>query len=228
MSWTPWFIWRGEDCRDKGIFLYTLPQIIRGKEKIVSHDIPGRAGALTIAQGEDVYEQYIKTFTVGLPWDADPQRVLSWLRGSGEIIFSNEPKYRYFGRIINQVNFDKLGRGWEMKTGTVQIMVQPYKGQYPEESAISLTGFKDVLNPGDVTARPLFEVQSATATIATEKGTLTGLVEGVKVDCETGILTDSTGALYTDAEGEMPLLPTGKSTIEVTGTVKMLPRWRWI
>ena len=58
------FIWKGADCRSKGVTVAAPAQIVRGEERVSHVTIPGRAGELTLTEGDDIYQSYIQTMTI--------------------------------------------------------------------------------------------------------------------------------------------------------------------
>ena len=229
----PYFVWNNVDSRAMGVIVSSYPPIIRPPERAIQQTIPGRAGTLILTEGEDVYDAYIKSFVIGLKPGADAQRVSSWLRGSGAAVFGNEPGYRYFGRILAAVQWDKVG-SWRLKTGGVQMLTQPYKARSPGEPDFTLDESGNIYNPGDVAARPLITVDG-TGDIALSIGDtsleLSDAPTGLQIDCDAGIILTSEGAAW-DGEwaGEFLRIAPGHNaaTIPSGVSITVSPRWRWI
>lgn len=228
----PYFVWRGKDSRAMGVIVSSYPPIIRPVERAVQQTIPGRPGTLTVTQGDDVYDAYVKSFVIGLRPGVDAQAVIGWLRGSGEMVFGNEPGYRYFGRILAAVQFDKVG-AWSLKSGAVQFFAQPYKGRSPKEPDVTVTSSTtSILNPGDVASRPVITVGSAgtlSLAIGDTSLTVTSAPSGLVIDCDAGVML-SGGALWTGSwEGEFLRIPPGAAAVSLTGpSCALAPNWRWI
>ena len=51
-----WFEWNGRRCTEFGIHVSEQPPITVPRERVEQVTIPGRPGTLTIAEGDDVYE----------------------------------------------------------------------------------------------------------------------------------------------------------------------------
>ena len=226
----PWFIWKGEDSRDKGIYVLNLPEIIRGPERAVNHVIPGRAGSVTTTEGEDIYDSYIKTFTIGLHAEGDAQTILRWLRGAGTAVFSNDPCFAYKGRIINQIEISKIGRHWENATATIQMYTEPYKMLYPAEGEKVLANGSEIINIGDVTAHPKYTLTGTGADVTINGLTLEAVTGEVVIDTDTGLITQGGELWDGEATGDMPLLAVGKNVMTISGVdnVTIKPRWRFI
>ena len=229
----PYFVWNNVDSRQMGVIVTSFPPIIRPPERVIQQVIPGRAGSLTLTEGADIYENYIKQFVIGLKPGADAQAVIRWLRGSGEMVFGNEPDKRYFGRILAAVQFDKVG-SWKLKSAGVQFFAQPFKGQNPKEPDFTVSSATTALyNPGDVAARPLITIGSAgnvSIQIGSASMAITSAPAGLKIDCDAGVMVSS-GALWTGSwTGEFLTIAPGNNAVTIAGggTITVTPHWRWL
>ena len=124
-----------------GIAVNTYPPIVKPRERISQVTIPGRQGDLAIPEsnGEPIYEAYLRTVECTLLPDAQLQNVLSWLTGTGSVIFGNEPGMVYTARIVNQISFDKIMRGREHRSFSVPFYCQPLKAAAETEEPVALT-----------------------------------------------------------------------------------------
>lgn len=100
------------DSRDWGLHIPELPPIVQPRRRVEKITIPGRNGTVTREEGEDVYDSYPKTFDIIATDAGKLQSVLSLLRGSGKMIFSNEPEYRYTVSIDEGLQFNRMFRDW--------------------------------------------------------------------------------------------------------------------
>ena len=229
----PWFIWRGVDSRTMGVWVSAQNAPTRASERVNEVTIPGRAGSLTLREGPDCHEGYAKEITITVRSDADFQALTDWLRGDGEVVFSNEPNFAYFAHMAARVRFDRNGNS--LKTATLAFWVHPHKGQYPPEPDITLSASGTIHNPGNVAARPVITV-TFTGTGKVEIGdqemtfTDTDTVNATTlvVDCDSEIITKS-GAIWDGLyDQEFFTLPPGASTYALTGATAVIrPRWRW-
>ena len=233
MCLQPYFIWRGVDSHQMGVIVSSFPPIIRPPERVIQQTIHGRAGAVTLTEGTDIYDSYIKQFVIGLRPGADAQAVIAWLRGSGEMVFGNEPDKRYFGRILAAVQLDKVG-SWRLKSAGVQFYVHPFKGQNPKEPDFTVSSSTTALyNPGDVAARPILVIGSAgdvSIQIGSASLAITGAPAGLVVDCDAGVMV-SAGALWTGSwTGEFLTIAPGNNAVAITGggSITVTPQWRWL
>lgn len=137
-----WFKWKPEGAADytkstnMGIWVGKLPPITKAEEKVEYIDVPGRRDYLTLKEGEDIYVPYLKEMTILVPLfrydaqgytigltEAQIHSISEWLRGSGEIIFSNEENYKYQARIDKPIKFEKVTH--DLLQAKVPIYVQP-------------------------------------------------------------------------------------------------------
>lgn len=223
----PWFNWKNRNSYAEGLWISKLPKITRAKERYQEVTIPGRAGSLMLLEGDDVYESYVKESTVICPNNRSVQKYLEWLRGSGEVIFSNEPDFVYEARIANEVEFERVGNS--LLQAKVKFFVQPYKHRrHPEGDTILIATASTIYNPGNVASRPQVTVNgSSSVTIAGQTMTFGGqATDRLVVDCDAGIVLLS-GEIFTGTvSGDFWRIPPGSS--QVTGACTIFPRWRWV
>lgn len=234
----PYFIWKGQDSRDWGIWVTELPAPTRAKERTEEITIPGRAGALLYKEGDNVHDAYIKECVVTIRSEAAFDGLLEWLSGAGDLILSNEPDRAYTASVAAEVKFTKISNS--LKKATIPFYVHPHKAQFPPESTITLTADGAVYNPGTVASRPLVAVtftQTATVVIGTTPMVFTAhpVAEGesyteetIYVDCDAEIITDSGGIWQGTSSGDFWQIQPGSQSVTLVGaTVVITPRWRW-
>lgn len=215
-----WFSFKNKDSRDFGIRLAEVPPIQRGRERVTQVTIPGRAGTLTLTEGDESFEPYTQGLAFTVPEENVPL-VLSWLKGDGWLTISNDPDRRQMARAVNAVSFKR--KSWKLirSTVTVQLICQPLKeqlhpGEYMIESGIRIA------NTGDVPERPVFTLRgSGDITLAAGGNTLTlsGIEGGCIVDCAMyEVLTlDGKTIITGKSSGDFPYLPVGISPVTFTG-----------
>ena len=67
----PWFIFKNRNSYSEGLWISKLPEIVRAAERYTTVTIPGRAGKLTMLEGEDICDDYIKECVVTCPTEMD-------------------------------------------------------------------------------------------------------------------------------------------------------------
>ena len=232
-----WFIWNGVESRAMDVWVSELPPPTRAAERVEEAEILGRAGTLTVLEGDDVHEGYTKECRITVRSDADFGTLLDWLRGDGEAIFSNEPDRVYYGRIAGEVKFTKVSNS--LKTATIPFSVHPHKGQTPPESDIAVNESTTVYNPGTVASKPIITLtftESATARFGDVTVTLThepaegetAAEETVVMDCDAELVTQDGEIWEGSMTGDFPRLEPGNNEIVLTDcTAVIKPRWRW-
>ncbi|NEZ97911.1 phage tail protein, partial [Clostridium botulinum] len=127
------FIWKGIHSNEKGLKIISLPNITtpeKREEKII---IPGRDGYLTQSDGS--YEGEVKPVEFDIKHD-NFDEIKTWLNGSGEVIFSNEPDRYYKAKIINKLDLARVLE--KFHSGIIQFDCQPF-GYLQEESLQIIT-----------------------------------------------------------------------------------------
>src|SRR5574344_284621 len=81
-------------------------------------------------------------------------KIIQWLSGNGEIIFSNELDKFYNAQILEQIDFTRLLR---FRIATIKVHIKPYK--YSNSEGIETTETTDetsitITNNGNVTSKP--------------------------------------------------------------------------
>ena len=252
-----WFIWNGTDSRDMGVIVTTPAPIVYPAERAETLTVPGRPGFFTRAEGEGVYDGYIKTVGVGNKHWADPRAIAAWLRGSGTLILGSEPGFAYQARVLREASADRAFPG--VYSASVSFMVQPGKAQIPQESDILITAeATPVFNPGDFPARPIYTLTGSgrmTLTITPAETQSSLVINPIDTGWEetlTGAIIDSDAMTVTTPDGEESL--TGITTVYGNGhsglwippratvyisagvtdeygsltSVLLTPRWRWL
>lgn len=112
----------GKDSRDvDGLLIQSLPNISKPLLRTEVEEIDGVDGDRVTALG---YSAYDKVASIGLHGRYNVDDVISFFDSEGEVIFSNEPDKKYRFKMIQQIDFERLGR---FKTAEVAFHVQPFK-----------------------------------------------------------------------------------------------------
>ena len=227
-----------------GLVISTPPRMIPA-ERVESITVPGRPGALLRAEGEAIYDPYVITVQAGNRRTVDPGRLLSWLRGSGDLVFSTEPNRVYQARLINAGQMDRLFTG--VYRGDLQFLCQPLRGQYPPEPPVRVTPSESVTavtlyNPGDAPARSAWTLTGTGDVILSMDDVPAFEIVfpddpggTVLVDTDAGMATMD-GELYANhVSGAFRALwiPTGSHTVTWSGDgtlsyISIATRWRWV
>ena len=225
-----YFIWKNADCRSKGVTLGAPAQIIRGEERVNHVTIPGRAGELTLTEGDDIYQSYIQTVSIQMRGGMRVREILDWLKGDGYITFSGEPDRRQKARVIGAVSMNRHSRNSDYWTGEVQFYCEPLKELLTPATAEITSSGSTVMNAGDVKRRPkITATASSTSMTITANGktlTITGLTSSSQyiIDCEAGMVTNAAGTenLTANSSGSFPELMKGANTVTGSGWSKLV------
>lgn len=228
------FIWKGQNSLDDyGLWIQKLPSRVRPEERHQIVEVPGRSGSLILTEGEDVFDSYADEIVVTCPNTIPINRVMAWLRGSSELVLSNDIDKCRPARIVGEVNFDRDGNS--LLVGTIPFLFQPFRqSRFPEHTdRKTITGASaTIINLGDVASRPKVSITGSgnnTITIGGMAMTFTGISGTIVVDCDAEMITKN-GALWTGSSGNFWRIPTGQSTIAQTGSMTIVvdPCWRWL
>lgn len=227
-----YFIFNEMHSDDIGVHILKLPGITRASERISSVTIPGRSGNLH--ESEKVFENYTKTVECLVAKGADIDRTASILRGSGEIIFSNEPEKVYRVTVINQIDIAYAAKTF--RNFLLQLDTHPFKfSSNPLDDEIIATSAVTFYNRGTFESEPIIEVFGS--------GTVTLMINGAqyKIKNIEGSVTINSEMMevYKDNENknndfeadEFPIFQLGENTISWSGSVSKVviqPNWRWL
>jgi len=233
------FIWNGESSHAHGVIVVAYPPIQRAQERAETTIVPGRAGDLTLIEGQDVYDSYVKTMRIANKRGTDVQEIIRWLSGSGWISFGNDPGWEYEVRMLNSVQLDKVFKGvWQ---GSIQMRTQPFRRKTNKGPDLQISASNTrIYNPGDVASKPVITVRGTGSVRLTIGGQSVGInLRGgtVVLDCAAGIATNEAGTESLDAyiTGTPPTIPKGESRITwasvnngSVSSVRIRPEWRWL
>ena len=218
------FIWKNADCRSMGIWIPAPPQIVRGEERVSHVTIPGRAGELTLTEGENIFQSYIQTVTIQMRGAYRIREVMNWLKGESYVTFGGEPDRRQKARVIGAVSMNRHSKNTDWWTGEVQFYCEPLK-ELLENKTTNVSDGSTVINTGDVTERPsiAFKATGSTAVIGCGGKTLTmtGLTQNEEylIDSATEMLmtADQTTNMTANTSGGFPVLAVGSNTVACSG-----------
>lgn len=225
-----YFIWNGVDCRSMGIVMRTAAAIIRGEERVQHVIIPGRAGELTLTEGDNIFQSYIQTVSIGVRGGFRVREVQNWLKGAGEIIFSGEPDRKQKARVIGAVTLEKISKNLDAWSGEVQFYCEPLKELLTSSTDTVTTSGTTVRNNGDVTSRPKITATANATSMTVAAGgnslTVTGLTSGNDyiIDCEAEKVTNAAGTtnLTANSSGRFPVLTQGNNAVTGSGWSKLV------
>lgn len=206
-----------------------LPPIIKAQKNIQKIEIEGRDGFLT--QDNGTYKGTIKPVECTIMDLDNLDFICSWLDGSADVIFSNEPERIYKATIISQIPFDKIAATFH--NFLIQFECQPHKYAI-SDSIITLTIPETIYNGGSVNSKPVIKVYgtgSINLIINSNVINLTNVSGYVTINSDLMDCYKDTLLKNNDMNGEFPQLIVGNNTINWTGIVtkvEILPSWRYL
>ena len=125
-------IFKDINSRELGLYMERCPEKISPKRRDETFTVPGRHGNLTTTDG--AFDSYIRSAEFIVNNEKRIDEICAHFKGSGWLIFSNEPDRKYKARVANQIEFSHIIRC--LKRFIVEFEVQPF-GYDVIESAIS-------------------------------------------------------------------------------------------
>lgn len=229
-----WFKWNGTRSDDKNIILNAAPQIVKPEERVQHVTIPGRAGELTVTEGENIFNSYIQTIGIAVHQASNVPVVENWLKGSGKVTFSSQPGLEQEARVIGAVTLEKHSRHTDWWEGDVQIYCSPIKRDVNEEDVTKTSSGTTLNNPGDMVAYPLIAITGSGAVTVTAGGktlTIPNCTSGWVIDSENEWILSGATPQGNVCSGDFPVLQKGSNTISWTGSITKLvitPRFRYL
>lgn len=213
-----WFMWNGKPSNENFINVLSQPSFTLPSERATVTPIPGRSGALTLLEGDDVYDELSLSCSCVISdlvqnGTIIPSQIGAWLKGNGEVTFASRSDGYYKARVSNQISLEKVLRDYMYHTFSVQFRCSPFlylnSGETP--TIITLSGSQtsktqQLNNLGNVFSKPLIEIHGTGDGIRIGCGgseleiDLSGNAGYIMIDCESmqaykGILGSSSDPL---------------------------------
>ena len=194
-----WFEWNGVRCTNYGIVATELPPITVPGERVKTAVVPGRAGNLTVPEGDSVYEVFTAKVKCYVRNSSDIITIAHWLRGSGIVTFANRPEGYYRARVSEPLEFEKILRGNEALSFEVTFECQPFLYLLLADQTFTFTGAScSVRGQGSVFAEPQIAV-TGSGTFNLYVNDISVYIDGIDgtlvLDCDAGIA-------YKEVDGE--------------------------
>lgn len=229
-----WFEWNGKRSTTYGVHVIEPPAIIRPSERITFTNVPGRNGALTTLEGDNVYDDFIQPVECTVADLSRLPEICAWLKGSGTLTLAARPGGFYYARIANQIEFAKVLRNHENRVFTVNFRCKPFwyaANVQPIEVTKSGTF---VTNPGSVFSEPVITVYG-TGSISLMVGMTVVELENVpgSITLDTPLMEASSGFFSANSSmsGDFPTLLPGANAVSWAGNVtrvEIAPNWRYL
>jgi phage-related protein len=214
---------------DMDLIVESLPPISGPEERIDSTDIPGGTQILQ-SNGYDIVDKQCICHYSGMNFD----RLLTWLRGSGKVVFDNLPDRYYKSYIGNKIPLDQIVRNLLHKF-TVTFTCKPFGYLLDGDIPITLTEGSILCNVKSThESYPTITIKGTGAAVFTINDRAFNITN---IDNEITIISDPDIMKVLDSkgkymEGDFPYLDVGENEINWTGnitSVEITPYWRtWI
>lgn len=233
-----WFEWNGVRCTEYGIHVTEQPSIIRPSERVTFTNVPGRNGALTTLEGDDVYDDFILPISCTISDISRLPDICAWLKGAGTLKLAARLGGFYYARLANQIELTKVLRNHKNRVFTLNFRCKPFWYFDPEAdkqiqpSAGSTSGYVTMTNPGNVASEPIITVTGSgeiTLIVGMSIVELSDITDSITIDSTLQEAYSGYTSMNNCMSGDFPLLPPGSSTISWTGNVSFLtvtPNWR--
>lgn len=216
-----WFEWNGVKSTEYGLYVSEQPPLTMPTERVSYTNVPGRSGALTRTEGEDVYEDILMTVQCVMKDGSRLPEIMRWLKGSGKVAFANRQGGFYYARVSNQIPFEKVIRGRENLAFPIIFRCKPF-WYASGEGEVTLTANGSIMNEGSVYSEPVIDVYGSGDATLMIGGTiieLTGLAGSLTIDSELQETYSGTVSMNGSMNGEYPRLQPGLNGIGWTGGI---------
>ena len=204
-----------------------LPNIIKPAQRVEKIEVDGRNGNLNIFS--NTYESMTLNIQCTIKNLEGIDILFNWLRGSGEVVFSNQPDLYYKASIINQIPLERVITTF--RTFVIELEVQPF-GYLIEENNINIDSNINITNIGNVYSEPkiyVYGVGSGDITINDTNIHIKNISPGMVIDSELLQCHLNNKNLGREMVGEYPVLLEGNNNINISGgisSITVVPRWR--
>ena len=231
-----WFEFAGARNTDKGVRLLSLPVRYHPAERGKLVEVPGRDGYLWAADG--AFDNVLTRVQCQTADEADMAVVDAWLRGAGELRFSDDPERFYRARVTKEFSRSAAVNRFVNQTFTVTFDCQPFLYHRDVDDIPLTSSPATVSNPGTHKSAPRLTIEGtgdAVLTIGTQIVEVENLEDGIIIDSELGDCFNLTETALlnhkvTLMDDEFPTLAPGANIISWTGDgvtkITVTPRWR--
>lgn len=219
------FIWNNIHSSDMDVKVVSLPSPSLAEENVTETQIDGRDGHLSEFNGyngdtKEVEADYFSTNTT---------KLLNWLRGSGEVIFSNMPDRYYKARISNKVPLDQILKNFH--NFLIQFRCQPFGYLLEGKEVITLTGSATLYNEkATYESLPIITIYGTGTCnffINNQSFYVSEIGESITIDCDAMEVLNNKGDKM---QGNFLVLEVGENAISWVGVgvtnVDITPQWR--
>lgn len=233
MAMKDWIEYKGIRCTTIGIHVTEYPPTIIPAERLIFTNVPGRSGALTQKEGNQVYDDVTLPFKF---YCADPTPIINniagYFSGNGDLRYPYRPGFHYKARVINQIPLAKVLRERPNRTFTVNFRCKPFAYMDNVQDVTIDENMTFLNNPCSVESEPTITVNGSgdiTLMIGMQIIELKGVDGSITINSELRETYNDDELLNSQMIGEFPVLVPGNNAVtwdgEVTSVV-VSPNWR--
>ena len=185
------------------------PEKISPKRRDETFTVPGRHGNLTTTDG--AFDSYIRSAEFIVKDEKRIDEICAHFKGSGWLIFSNEPDRKYKARVANQIEFSHVIR--HFKRFVVEFEVQPF-GYDVFEQTITKTVPFSIFNIGTFEAEPIITIfgnGNITLYVNSQSISLKEITDNIIVVSEMKNAYNNSVSLNYKMSGDFPVLSLGEN-----------------
>lgn len=217
-----YFIFNGENSKNKGIIITKMPQISKAAKRIEKITIPGRNGVLY--QDEGTYESIVIQIQCSIIENCNINEIKKWLNGEGDLILSTSPDVFYKANIINQIDYTSIVN--LIYEFPLELELQPFSYSIEKYKQVYTKGQTHTFNIPDATIDmlPYIKVEAnekINLTINNEMMIL-NVEEYIELDCELLIAHKSYESADDKVKGNFFKLIPGLNRIDILGNYTKL------
>lgn len=222
---------RGVRTDTLGLYIEEMPSPKRAALRAQEITVPGRDGALHIAEGYAPFDVQATVFMVNQ--DAEFRQIVNaWADGTGKLYTSDNPTHSYLATILKEVTYTrrKYGTGF-YDSAKITFRCQPFMAE-TNESFQNFPSNGSIANIGNAPSLPVITVTGSgdcSFSIGSQAVLLAGVTGPVTLDCEAGYAYASEGAV--SMTGDFPVIPLGISQVQINENItnlKIEGKWRWL
>ena len=226
-----WFEWNGVRCTEYGIHVTEQPSIIRPSERVTFTNVPGRNGALTTLEGDDVYDDFILPISCTVSDISRLPDICAWLKGAGTLKLAARSGGFYYARLANQIELSKVLRNHENRVFTLNFRCKPFLYMDQVEPITLTASGTFITNPGNVFSEPVITVTGSGEVTLIVGMTIVELELTESITIDTPLMEAYTGTTSANSamSGDFPTLLHGTNAVSWSGNVTSVviePHWR--
>lgn len=226
-----WFEFNGVRCTEYGIHVTEQPSIIRPSERVTFTNVPGRNGALTTLEGDDVYDDFILPISCTVSGISRLPDICAWLKGAGTLKLAARSGGFYYARLANQIELTKVLRNHENRVFTLNFRCKPFLYMDQVEPITLTASGTFITNPGNVFSEPVITVTGSGEVTLIVGMTIVELELTESITIDTPLMEAYTGTMSANSamSGDFPTLLPGTNAVSWSGNVTSVsiePNWR--